>query len=48
MPTTVPGNEEDEMGGSWGFLVSLSAADVTFTLLSKGKEIQNCLDVMET
>lgn len=30
------------------FWSGLSAADVTFILLSKGKEIQNCLDVMET
>lgn len=48
MPATVPGNEEGEMGGSWVFWSGLSAVDVTFTLLSKSKEIQNHLDVMET
>lgn len=44
----MPGNEEGEMGGGWVFWSGFSAADVTFTLLFKSKEIQNYVDVIET
>lgn len=48
MPTTVPGNEEGEMGGSWVFLVRSGCCRCDLHLLSKNKEMQNYLGVVET